>query len=334
LEVNVTKSRGIRGGTASGVESASLRHLDTRFKVSGNGRGLEGSSGKVLRESSSRLEGLDGSLRARVSRKETSGSNGGHIRASGRERGVEGAVAALILESSNNFTSSSAVTAGKDDRQSTGTELLEFSVEASSVGVRRIVSLGSIGNRVDERGVGLIVELSSPGHQIIPEVEALQGVEVGGNVGCNSHNVLNIETGLNSGAGGDVLSHNFGDGLEGGEGNIGIPELLEVRWRVVLSLELSNGVQVVGVGSNEGAGDVVTGTDNGGGDIEASIRGRVNSQGGLIHLGKANGSGHNVHNISNGSGQRVGADGGIEGASVKVSVGVELDVEDLGGEAH
>jgi hypothetical protein len=206
--------------------------------------------GEVLRESSSRSKELDCSLLSGVSRKEAGGSNGSHIRASGRERGVESAVTGSWGRS-NDFTTSSRISACKDDAQTTISKFLEFSVETITIRIRRIVSLRAIADRVDEGGVGLVIDLTGPGEEIAIEVEALQRIEPGRDVRSNSHDVLDVQASFKRRQGWVVLSNNLGDALEGGERHKLAPELLEVRGGVILSLEFSDGVHVARVDSDD-----------------------------------------------------------------------------------
>jgi len=211
---------------------------------------------------------------------------------------------------------------------------LEFGVESGTIGVGGIVSLRTVADRVNERGIGLVVELSSPGHQIIPEVEVLQRVEVGGDVRGNSHNVFNIKACLNSGAGWVVLSNDLSNRHEGGEGDISVPELLQVSRRIILGLEFGHGVHVSRVGSDEGAGDVVSGTDDGGGDVLSGVGAGVDLDHGHGQIWESDCSGHKVDEIGDVGGQRVRSDGGVNGESRVVTVGVVGESQDLGGEWH
>jgi len=219
LEVNVTQSSDVRSSSVGGIVSASRRELDARIEVGIDLSLLFGGGREVVREASTRLEadgGLhDGLLGSGVASDEGGGADGGNVGAGGRERRIESAFAA----STDGRASSARVTTGKDDANTTDAGFLEFGVESIAIVIGGIVALRAVADRVDPWGAGLVGDFGGPDEEIVPEVVALEGVEPGGDVGDNTHDVLDVKTGFISRVLGNVGSNDDGNVLEGSVGD-------------------------------------------------------------------------------------------------------------------
>jgi len=99
LEVNITESSTIRGGSVGFVVRASSGESGVGGKVSADSARLVRGLRVIDEETSSRSESLDGSLRAGVSGQEASSSNGGDVRAGARVRGVQNSLADISFVS-------------------------------------------------------------------------------------------------------------------------------------------------------------------------------------------------------------------------------------------
>jgi len=176
LEVDVTEGAGVRGGAVSGVVRARGREGNTRVEVGVDLILLLSSDGEFLGETSSGLVAdrgaHDGLFGSRVSSDEAGGTDGGNVRAGGRERRIELAFAGSRF----GFAARARVTRGEDDGDTTDASLLEFGVQSITVSVRGVVALGTVRDRVNLRGGSLVGNLGGPDQEIVPEVIGLEGV--------------------------------------------------------------------------------------------------------------------------------------------------------------
>ena len=86
------------------------------------------------------------------------------------------------------------VSTGKDDGDSTSSELLHLSLKAVLVrGTSLVLLLLSVRDGVHERGVGIIVEDGDPRSQIGPKLKRALRVKVGRGSRVHSHNVLDVK---------------------------------------------------------------------------------------------------------------------------------------------
>jgi len=119
--------------------------------------------------------------------------------------------------------------------------------------------------------------------------------------------------------------------LRSGERNVVLEESGEIGGAVVFTLEFSDGVRVVSVGGNKVSGNVVSGTDDDGGDI--LIRGESGgTDDGLLldfEVGDSDKAGNEVDVLGDFLGKRVRSEGSLEDGSRSVLIVVELNTEDF-----
>jgi hypothetical protein len=291
-----SESSDIRSTTALGVVGGGRRVEGgglALVEVALDGVGLVRSGGLSPVKSTTRAEGSDGSLGGANSVLEGGGTNGrdvgGSSRVGRRELGAK-------------LATRTRITRGDQDCEAKSAHLLELGIELSLVGGGRLLgeALVSIGDRVNERGVLLRENSVGVGDEILPEVEV--GVRVEGGLGSstNTGDVLDVKRGFDSRLDRRVGTNNSQSGDRSPGDRLFGPELRKISRRVELALELSNGLSGLGIGGNEGVGDVVD----------------------LTEIGGANGPG--VSKLNGGGGGLTGNEGETSNTSNEVDVFSEL----------
>jgi len=131
LEVDITESRTIGSGTVGIAVRARGGERDVVAgdisEIVGNSSGLKAGLGIINEKSTTRSESGDSSFRSRVSGQEFSSTDGSDVRAGSRVRRIESAVADFT---STKSAARSVITRCDDHRNTTGSDLLEFSIDS------------------------------------------------------------------------------------------------------------------------------------------------------------------------------------------------------------
>jgi len=322
LESFVTKSRDIRSASARSIVSACLWKWNSRTEVGFNVGGLLRSGSKDVRESSSRFEQYDCHFGSRVTSDKGGCANRGDIGACGGERWVETAVAGGEIKLAGSRTTSSGVATGKDNADTTGSENLEVSAQTIAVRDGGIVSLLSVADGMDERGLSFVLDLGGPFQEIVPKVEVRHRVEPSSNVGDDTDDILDVKACFKTRVGGVVGTDDVGDGSVGGVGNELLIEILEVLRGEIFGLEFGDSTSILWVRVRDSVGDVVTCANDGRGDGSLGEDGSlvrvlrmVRDFGMLVEVGEADEAGHEINLGGEVRGEAVWTESGIKGSA-------------------